>query len=85
MRPDTGANIWDFVFENVGAVLSARVSFEVRRALAEGEPRAEVLRVQIAEKPRSDGAKNIVVTVTWRFRREVRQSAITYKAPGSGG
>lgn len=85
MRYNTGAAIWDFVFENVGAVLNARIDHEVRRALAEGEPRANVLGVSIYEKLRSDGAKNIVVTVTWSFRRELRQSTANYTSLGSGG
>jgi len=84
MRPNTGSSIYDFVFENVGAVLTARIDHEVRRAIAEGEPRASVLSVYVVEKPRSDGAKNVVVTVTWSFRREVRQSAMTYTPPRSG-
>lgn len=85
MRPGTGAAIWDFVFENTGAVLNARIDHEVRRALGEGEPRASVIAVYVTEKLRADEAKNVVVTVTWSFRREVRQSAVTYTSPGSGG
>lgn len=84
MRPNAGSNIYDFVFENVGAVLNARIDHEVRRAIAEGEPRASVLNVYVVERRRSDGAKNVVVTVTWSFRLDVRQSAVSYTQPGSG-
>ena len=84
MRPGTGAAIWDFVFENMGSLLNARIDHEVRRALSEGEPRATVLHVAVSEKFRPDGAKNIIVLVTWVFNREVRQTAVTYTAPGSG-
>lgn len=85
MRPATGSNIWDFVFENVGDLLNARVDAEVRRSLAEGEPRARVLAVGVAEVVRPDGAKNMVVTVAWQFNREVRQTAASFVSPGSGG
>mgnify|MGYP001812938510 CR=1 FL=1 len=84
MRPGTGAAIWDFIFENVGALLNARIDHEVRRAISEGEPRATVLHVAVSEELRSDGAKNITVLVTWVFNREMRQTAVTYTAPGSG-
>jgi len=84
MRYETGSNIWDFVFENVGALLNARVDNEVRRALARGEPRARVLHVEVSEQFRADGAKNMVVAVIWAFNREVRQTAVSYRSPGSG-
>lgn len=85
MRPGTGSGVWDFVFENTGAVLNARVDHEVRQSLAIGEPRANVLAVSVSEELRSDGAKNMVVLVTWSFNRELRQTATTYSAPGVGG
>jgi len=85
MRPGTGAAIWDFIFENTGALLNARVDHEVRSALAAGEPRATVLSVGVHEQLRIDGAKNMVVTLVWSFNREVRQTAVTYAAPGNNG
>lgn len=85
MRPGTGSGIWDFIFESTGAVLSARIDHEVRQSLAIGEPRATVLSVGIGEELRSDGAKNLIVAVTWSFNRELRQTAVTYSAPGVGG
>lgn len=85
MRPGTGSAIWDFVFENTGALLNARVDHEVRSALAAGEPRATVLSVGVAEQLRPDGAKNMIVALVWSFNREVRQTAVTYTAPGNGG
>jgi len=84
MRPETGASIWDFIFENTGAVLNARVDHEIRRALANGEPRATVLSVGVGEQLRSDGDKNMVIALTWSFNREIRQTAVTYTAPGGG-
>mgnify|MGYP001140521591 CR=1 FL=1 len=84
MRPGTGAAVWDFIFENIGALLNARVDHEVRRALSEGEPRADVLRVTTQQESREDGGVNMVVTIDWVFNREFRQSAITYAGPGSG-
>lgn len=85
MRPDTGSNVWDFVFESVGAVLSARIDHEVRKALQEGEPRATILSVKTQDQRRPDGARSLLVIIDWVFKREFRQSAISYQAPGSGG
>ena len=85
MRFRTGSNVWDFIFENVGDLLNARVDNEVRRALAEGEPRAKVLAVSVTEQFRPDGAKNMVVLIAWVFNRQVRQTAVTYQSPGGGG
>ena len=83
MRYNVGCKIHDFVFENVGALLNARIDHEVRRAISQGEPRATVLNVAIAEVLRADGAKNIQVTVIWEFNTEVRQTTVNYQAPGS--
>lgn len=85
MRPQTGSSIYDFIFENTGAVLNARVDHEVRRQIAEGEPRASVLSVGVGEQSRSDGSKNMIVALTWSFNREIRQTAVTYQVPGGGG
>lgn len=84
MRPGAGCSVYDFVFENVGVLLNARVDHEVRRALAEGEPRASVLKVTVGEERRQDESTNMIVLVAWSFRREVRQTAVKYTAPGSG-
>jgi phage baseplate assembly protein W len=84
MRPGTGAGIWDFVFENVGAVLNARIDHEVRRSLGEGEPRANIISISVYETTRSDESKNIVVNVIWSFRREMRQTVVSYTSPGGG-
>ena len=83
MRPRTGSGVWTFVFENTGALLNARIDYEVRNALAEGEPRATVLSVVAREQVRSDGARNLVIDLSWEFNREYRQTAVTYTMPGS--
>jgi len=47
MRPRYGSSIYKFVFENTGALLNALIDSEVRRAIADNEPRAHVARVSI--------------------------------------
>jgi phage baseplate assembly protein W len=84
MRPNAGSIIWDFIFENTGAVLNARIDYEIRRALSDGEPRAAILATSVYEQLRFDGSKNIVVTVTWSFKNELRQTAVSYTLPSSG-
>lgn len=78
MRPDDGCGVWNFVFDNTGALLAARIDFEVRRSISQGEPRATILHVGVRELTRSDGDKNVVVDLGWEFNREYRQTAITY-------
>jgi len=83
MRPEEGSNVYDFVFESIGALLNARMDNEVRQSLARGEPRATVLGVYVTEELRPDGASNLVVTIDWAFNREYRQTAITYPSSGA--
>ncbi len=76
MRPSTGSNVFDFAFESIGAVLRARIDDEVRRALAEGEPRAQVLQVNVEERTSSIGTQ-VVVDVNYRVNSEVRSTSVT--------
>lgn len=85
MRPSVGSNVWNFVFENTGPVLNARMDHEVRRAIAEGEPRATVLNVGLSEEGRNDGGKNIIVTVIYSVNLDVQQVVTTFSQPSSLG
>jgi phage baseplate assembly protein W len=84
MRPTAGSNVLGFVFENTGPVLTARIDHEVRRAIAEGEPRAIVLNVGVSEEERDDGGINLVVTITYRVNLDVRQVSTSFSQATSG-
>lgn len=84
MRPETGSNVWNFVFESIGPVLTARMDHEVRRAIAQGEPRATVLNVAVTEEERQDGGKNIIVTVAYRVNLDVQQASAAFSQPTPG-
>lgn len=85
MRPQAGSSVWDFVFENTGAVLNARIDQDVRQAIAEGEPRAIVQQVDISEENRFDGDKNVVVRVVYSVNLDVQQATVTLAVPSSSG
>lgn len=79
MRPSTGSNVIDFVFENIGPVLRARIDDEVRRALSEGEPRAQVLEVRVFEQETFATGRQVevIVDITYRVLAEVRRTAVS--------
>lgn len=85
MRPNVGSNVWSFVFENTGPILNARMDHEVRRAIAQGEPRANVLDVGISEEQRNDGGVNIVVTVVYSVNLDVQQAIVPFSQPIPAG
>lgn len=85
MRPSTGSNVWAFVFENTGPVLSARMDHEVRAAIAQGEPRATVLTVAVSEESRNDGGVNIIVAVVYKVNLDVQQAVTTFSQPTPAG
>lgn len=77
MRPGTGSDTMSFVFESVGAVLRARISAEVKRAVAEGEPRVVIDRVQVLG--RNDDAtksRQIFVLITYSVQGQVKKTAV---------
>lgn len=77
MRPGSGSDTLSFVFENAGPTLQARINREVRRALAEGEPRIRVQRVQSGERRNQlSGGREVVVVVTYEFNGQVNQTAV---------
>jgi len=85
MRPNTGSNLWSFVFANTGPLLTARMDHEVRAAIAQGEPRATVLNVSVGEEDRNDGGKNLVVTVIYSVNLDVQQAATSFSQPSPAG
>lgn len=80
MRPATGSGVIRFTFESMGPILNARISHEVRRAIADGEPRASVLSVNVVEEERRDGDRNVVVTVNYEVN--LRPGSVTVSFGG---
>ncbi len=66
MRPTFGCGIHDLVFAPNDATTAALVSFEVREALIDWEPRIEVLNVQITQDP-EEGNK-LLINLQYRVR-----------------
>jgi phage baseplate assembly protein W len=66
MRPDFGCGIHDLVFGTDDPVTAARVSHEIREALIEWEPRADVLSVDVATDPAQEGV--LVISLEYRVR-----------------
>lgn len=65
---DGGSDVWSIVFENTGAVLRARIDYEVRRAIAAGEPRVTVQTISAQEKTTTDRRDYVEVTVVYSVR-----------------
>lgn len=79
MRPEVGSKIQRFVFESVGPVLRARISSEVKRAIAQNEPRARVLAVRSVERVRrGTGGREVVVEVTYEVDQELSQVTVSF-------
>ena len=77
MRPDSGSDVMNFVFENVGPLLAAKIRNEVRRAISAGEPRVQVLQVAVGSRENKE-AKGIemVVVVSYRLHGELQQTVV---------
>jgi phage baseplate assembly protein W len=77
MRPSTGSNIYDFVFESVGPVLAARIDDEVRAALGDGEPRSQVLAVNVNRRfiPALE-QEELVVDITYRVLADIKKISV---------
>jgi phage baseplate assembly protein W len=75
MRPDSGSNLYDFVFENVDPVMRAGVGHEVRRALTINEPRIEVRDVQV--EAQDTEKREVVVTVVYEVNRQLQTVKVT--------
>ena len=76
MRPSMGSSVYDFVFESIGSVLRARIDDEVRRAIADGEPRANVIQVDVEEITTSIGTQ-VTIDVAYRLNSEVAAVSVT--------
>ena len=50
MNGDIGTRVHEFVFENMSALLEARISQDIRNAIARHEPRAQVLRIDVSRR-----------------------------------
>ncbi|WP_456786621.1 GPW/gp25 family protein [Cellulomonas sp. P5_C5] len=66
MRPQFGCRIWDLMFEPVNANLLGLISEAVRDALAQWEPRIEVLDVTPVQDAESSGT--VQITIAYRVR-----------------
>jgi len=64
MRPQFGCRIWDLLFEPVNATLLGLISQAVRDALAQWEPRVEVLDVH----PEQDDDDSGLVQIRIEYR-----------------
>lgn len=78
MRPSIGSRVWDFVFESIGPVLKARIDDEVRRALAAGEPRVQVLAVDVYEQTQlANNKRELVIDIRYRVLAEIRRTTVS--------
>lgn len=78
MRPEIGSKVLDFVFENTGPVLRARMDFEVRRAIAQNEPRATVLNVYTYDTIVAGGETIINVEVIYEVQGNLQQVSTSF-------
>lgn len=78
MRPELGSKVLDFVFENVGPVLRARMDFEVRRAISQGEPRATVLNVYTYETIVAGGDTVVNVEVIYEVQGNLQKLSTSF-------
>ncbi|MFQ5881390.1 MAG: GPW/gp25 family protein [Candidatus Methylomirabilales bacterium] len=66
MRPTFGCGIHDLVFAPNDTTTAALVSFEVREALIDWEPRIEVLNVQVT--PDMEEGNTLLINLQYRVR-----------------
>jgi phage baseplate assembly protein W len=79
MRRDQGSKILAFVFESTGQLLSSRMNTEVKEAIAAGEPRADVLRVETIERETASGGKEVLAEVTFRVNGRIRTTSVAFQ------
>ena len=74
---DAGSDVMNFVFENVGPLMAAKIRHEVRRAVAAGEPRAQVLGVSVVprENNQTKGTE-VLVVISYRLHGEQQQTIV---------
>ena len=66
MRPEFGCRIWDLLFEPVNANTIGLMAQSVRDAVAQWEPRVEVVDVVVT--PDDDDASLVRIEVAYRVR-----------------
>lgn len=77
MRPDAGSDVMNYVFENIGPLLAAKIRAEVRRAIAAGEPRVQVMQVQVtSQENKQTKGTEILVVITYRLHGELKQTVV---------
>jgi hypothetical protein len=76
MRPEFGCGIHDLVFDTIDAALGGRVEREIRNALAQWEPRIEVLDVSVALSPESTAA--VLIEITYLLRATNSERNLVY-------
>ena len=77
MRPNAGSDTMGLAFESIGPMLRASVNHEVRRALAAGEPRIQVLRVLTLQRENKPvKGYTVVVVVVYRVHGEIKQTTV---------
>lgn len=78
MRSDIGSKVLDFVFENTGPVLRARMDFEVRRAIEQSEPRARVINVHVYEQVVAGGDTVVNCEVIYEVQGNLQKVSTTF-------
>lgn len=86
MLPSFGCGIQDLVFAPNNATTQANVSHLVKQALAQGEPRIDVLDVNVSSSP--DEANVLLIRVDYRIRANNAMNNMVYPffaTEGTGG
>jgi phage baseplate assembly protein W len=84
MRPDFGCRLRDFVFESITPDTAVRLADEVRRALADCEPRVEVERVDVVPDPGVDGLVHLVIAYRPRDTGAERELVVAFRTDQAG-
>jgi uncharacterized protein len=66
MRPEFGCEIWNLLFEPVTPTLLGRIQEAVRRAVAQWEPRVEV--VEVRPEPDPDNHALVTIHLTYQVK-----------------
>jgi uncharacterized protein len=72
MRPQFGCRIWDLLFEPVNANTLGLMNRAVREAIAQWEPRVNVIEVVVTPDPDNGGLVRIFVTYEIRTTNDRR-------------
>jgi phage baseplate assembly protein W len=86
MLPSFGCGIHDLVFAPNNATTQANVSHLVKQALSQGEPRIDVLDVDVSAAP--DEANMLLIRVDYRIRSNNAMNNMVYPfyvTEGTGG